>query len=290
MGSQKEINIVNVKIQTSILKEEEPTETTGAAYTNDVARIAISACVAWPEARLSCWLKSCWLLGRHRMYFWIWSFFPVCEYQDDVSLSVAGKNSVFSRMREKKLFNERREKERSLIVLASLFPLLMKELSAEKNTRPIDCDCLTYLSQPLDSFLLFSPLSISMYFPRKPSIIEHFRSKPMRPVQWMEIYRLIFVHSIWWIPGTVLRKWWKLLMTARRFLHFSDDNLEFFSVLRISITIPFLNIKSRTLRISRISHFTNYVSSRINIWCLNLPSYLKFLYEVHLSLYKFLVF
>jgi len=89
-------------------------------------------------------------------------FFPVCEYQDDIGLSIAEKNSAFSRTGGKrgKEFTMR-ERERFLIVSPSSLYLRERDFQEKKNTQPIDCDCLTYLPQPLDSFFLFSPLSIS---------------------------------------------------------------------------------------------------------------------------------
>lgn len=115
-------------------------------------------------------------------------FFPVCEYQDDMGLSIAEKKNCFlknERKKGKRVHERERERERFLIVLASLFPLLTRaRLSREKNTQPIDCDCLTYLPQPLDSFFLFFP-SFHLYTSRASLVSSNISAR--RPVQWIEI-------------------------------------------------------------------------------------------------------
>ena len=74
------------------------------------------------------------------------------------------KEILFSRLKGKKQerFNTReKERERERYHRPSLCSWKQNS-RGKKNTRPIDCDCLTYLPQPLDSFFLFSPLFPSL--------------------------------------------------------------------------------------------------------------------------------
>lgn len=73
----------------------------------------------------------------------------------------------------------KRRKEKSISLKVLSFCVWKTDAGEKKSMRLIDCDCLTYLPQPLDlSGSLFFPLfPISIYLSRKPSIIQYFRSR-----------------------------------------------------------------------------------------------------------------
>lgn len=190
--------------------------------------------MAWPEAGLSCWLESCWLRGRHRTYFWIW-FLPVCEYQDDIGLSPNKKFYFLLRMKEK--VQREKEREKFSIVLSSL-SLWKQDFQEKKKIHdPLTATVWPILPQPLDSFFLFfSPLSISMYFLRKPSI-NHFRSwtnasSAVNRYLAIDLCAFCLINS----RNCVARKV-KAINEQLVDSHFSDHRPYNFPVLKILITI-----------------------------------------------------